>query len=98
MTEMKPNSNQVEYCSECQVGIMRSRTATYFFWIGDEIVTLPDFPCTVCDVCGRREWDETAIRNLKVILRPNLDGILSSRSRIKPVNEGGKKRSRRVSR
>ncbi len=96
--EMKTNLPRIEYCSECQVGIMRDRVATYYTWIGEEIITVPDFPCTICDVCGRREWDENAIHNLKVILRPNIDGIISGRGRIKPAKEAGKKRPRRVSR
>ena len=79
---------------------MRDRAATYYTWIGDEIITVPEFPCAVCDVCGRREWDETAIHNLKIILRPNIDGIIGARGRIKTVKEKepGRKRPRRVSR
>ncbi|HNY20185.1 MAG TPA: YgiT-type zinc finger protein [Flexilinea sp.] len=62
---------RVEYCEECQVGIPHFTTATYFTWIEDELITVPDFPCWVCDVCGRREWDAESLMNLNLILSPN---------------------------
>jgi YgiT-type zinc finger domain-containing protein len=41
-------------CSECQAGQMRRVFVTYFTWLGDELITVPDFPAWRCDVCGRR--------------------------------------------
>jgi YgiT-type zinc finger domain-containing protein len=58
-------------CKECQAGQMRRRFLTYFTWMGDELVTVPDFPAWVCDVCGRREYDVQAVNQLMLILSPN---------------------------
>jgi len=58
-------------CPECQAGMMRPRYVTYFTWLNDELVTVPNFPAWVCDVCGRREYDERAITWLKTLLNPN---------------------------
>jgi YgiT-type zinc finger domain-containing protein len=58
-------------CRECQAGQMRRRYVTYFTWMGEELITVPDFPAWVCDVCGRREYDPRALNHLSLLLSPN---------------------------
>lgn len=58
-------------CNECQAGKMQRRFLTYFTWLGDELITVPDFPAWVCDVCGRREYDPYALNQLSLLLSPN---------------------------
>jgi YgiT-type zinc finger domain-containing protein len=58
-------------CSECQAGMLQVRYITYFTWLGDELVTVPNFPAWICDLCGRREYDERAISWLTMLLSPN---------------------------
>jgi YgiT-type zinc finger domain-containing protein len=58
-------------CRQCQAGIQRLRYITYFTWMGDELITVPNFPAWVCDVCGRREYDERAITWLITLLNPD---------------------------
>jgi len=58
-------------CNECQAGQMHRRFLTYFTWLGDELITVPDFPAWVCDVCGRREYDLRALSQLNLLLNPN---------------------------
>lgn len=58
-------------CTECQAGMMQVRYLTYFTWLGEELITVPNFPAWVCDVCGRREYDERAISWLTMLLSPN---------------------------
>jgi YgiT-type zinc finger domain-containing protein len=50
---------------------MRLRYLTYFTWLSDELVTVPNFPAWVCDVCGRREYDPRAIKWLNTLLNPD---------------------------
>ncbi len=50
---------------------MRLRFITYFTWLGEELITVPNFPAWLCDVCGRREYDEKAISMLTMLLNPN---------------------------
>lgn len=59
-----------KYCPECQVGLIQRKKSTYYTWIENEIVIVPDFPCWVCDVCGHRDWDQGAVFNLGMILSP----------------------------
>ncbi len=58
-------------CTECQAGVMRLQYITYFTWLGDELITVPNFPAWVCDVCGRREYDEKSISWLTMLLNPD---------------------------
>lgn len=58
-------------CMDCQAGMRRLRYITYFTWLGDELITVPNFPAWVCDLCGRREYDERAITWLTMLLNPN---------------------------
>lgn len=43
---------------------------TYFTWLHNELVTVPNFPAWVCDMCGRREFDSRAITWLNTLLNP----------------------------
>jgi YgiT-type zinc finger domain-containing protein len=58
-------------CTECQAGQMNRHYVTYFTWLGEELITVPDFPAWVCDVCGRREYDPYALNQLNMLLNPN---------------------------
>lgn len=66
--------DQAEYtspCPECHSGVLRMEYLTYFTWLNDELVTVPNFPSWVCDVCGRREYDLRAINWLNTLLSPH---------------------------
>ena len=68
----KENLPEENYpCSECQAGVLRPRYITYFTWLGEELITVPDFPAWICDVCGRREYDSRALSWLTILLTPN---------------------------
>jgi len=64
------SSSYVAPCPECQTGVLRLRYLTYFTWLNSELVTVPNFPAWVCDVCGRREYDPRAIKWLNTLLNP----------------------------
>ena len=58
-------------CHQCQAGQMNFQFITYFTWLDQELVTVPNFPAWVCDVCGRREYDGRAVNWLSTLLSPN---------------------------
>ena len=58
-------------CDECHAGMLHPRLITYFTWMGDELISVPNFPAWICDVCGRREYDEQALSWLTMLLDPN---------------------------
>lgn len=66
-------------CTECPAGHLTRHYITYFTWLGDELITVPDFPAWICDVCGRREYDLQALNQLTLLLNPNAG---------KPANRG----------
>ena len=85
MTEETPNLPlQPVPCNECASGLMRLRFITYFTWLNEELVTVPNFPAWICDVCGRREYDEKAISWLTMLLNPNA-GRPTARKRVPPL-------------
>ena len=43
---------------------------TYFTWLNGGMITVPDFPAWVCDICGKREYDHEAIDQLAMLLSP----------------------------
>jgi YgiT-type zinc finger domain-containing protein len=75
---------QSSSCNECHAGIMQPRQLTYFTWLGDELITVPHFPAWICDVCGKREYDEKAIQWLNMILDPNAGKPTTNRRRTPP--------------
>ncbi|MCS6906318.1 MAG: YgiT-type zinc finger protein [Anaerolineales bacterium] len=73
MNGRKPSEGrevQVAHCPECISGILRLKYITYFTWLNDELITVPNFPAWVCDLCGRREYDQRAISWLNTLLNP----------------------------
>lgn len=59
------------HCKECQTGTMHLSYITYFTYLNRELVTVPNFPAWVCDVCGLREYDPRAVNWLNTLLSPD---------------------------
>jgi len=71
MTETPHFADPVYPCPECQAGHMHRAYVAYFTWLGDELISVPDFPAWSCDLCGRCEYDENALTRLTLLLSPN---------------------------
>ena len=56
------------HCSLCRIGTLRPKQVSYFKIRGGQIVSVPDFPAWVCDVCRYREYDPTALAELNFLL------------------------------
>ncbi|MFN2216901.1 MAG: YgiT-type zinc finger protein [Anaerolineales bacterium] len=78
-----PDTEPIErlQCNECSAGVMHLQMITYFTWLGDELITVPNFPAWICDVCGRREYDQKARIWLTALLNPE-SGKKVSRKRM----------------
>ncbi|TFG70709.1 MAG: YgiT-type zinc finger protein [Anaerolineales bacterium] len=57
-------------CSECHIGQMQADQVTYFTWLDEDLITVPDFPSWKCDICGHLEYDLEALNNLALLLCP----------------------------
>ena len=86
-----PESANVRVWPECHAGLSHLRYLTYFTWLDGELVTVPNFPAWVCDVCGRREYDPRAVSWLNTLLSPNT-------GRRKPIRRSTRSRPRPVDR
>jgi YgiT-type zinc finger domain-containing protein len=74
-------------CTECLAGVMHLKFITYFTWLGDELITVPNFPAWICDVCGRREYDEKARTWLSTLLNPDTGRNTNGKHSIRPVQD-----------
>ncbi len=67
-------------CTECAGGLRRLHHLTYFTWFRDQLITVPNFPAWVCDMCGRRDYDTRAVSWLKTILNTQRGRKINRRS------------------
>jgi YgiT-type zinc finger domain-containing protein len=81
---MTENDKEAFQCTECQAGMMHLQHITYFTWLDEELVTVPNFPAWVCDLCGRREYDSRAISWLTAILNPETGKGSTHKRRLRP--------------
>ncbi len=87
--EKPTESRQAEYnhvCPECHAGVLRLEYLTYFTWLNDELITVPNFPSWVCDICGKREYDPHAVNWLNMLLSPTTGRKPRPRRRNLPGN------------
>lgn len=82
--EKQDLSDQMLPCSECHSGVMQLQYITYFTWLNDELITVPNFPAWVCDMCGKRDYDTRAISWLNTLLSPSTGGRKATGRRSRP--------------
>jgi len=39
-------------------------------WLGNDLITVPNFPAWICDMCGDRTYDAQALAQLSILLNP----------------------------
>ena len=64
----KALKNSKVTCPECQLGNYFLKLKTYYVWMGDELITVPDFPCWVCDSCKSYQFDQQSVKRLDIML------------------------------
>jgi YgiT-type zinc finger domain-containing protein len=66
------SSEEKQYsCPSCHGGHVALQRVAYLTWINGELITVPDFPAWICDLCGEREYDQRALTWLNIILSPD---------------------------
>jgi len=66
-----PSTDEQRFqCPECHAGHVSMQRVVYYTWVSGELITVPDFPAWVCDLCGMREYDQRALSWLNIILSP----------------------------
>jgi YgiT-type zinc finger domain-containing protein len=71
MTDGRNAELIIESCPECQVGALQPGAVSYFAVVEGMLVTVPNFPAWICDVCRYCEYDEDALEDLRIILGPS---------------------------
>lgn len=62
-------------CQTCAGGRRTLRHITYLTWFRDQMITVPNFPAWVCDLCGGRDYDNRAIAWLNTLLNSGGGGV-----------------------
>ncbi len=73
-------------CGRCAAGQKRLKNVTFITWIGDEMITVTDFPAWVCDICGHRIYDARALSKLSLMLNPDAGQPEKRRIKKKPAS------------
>jgi YgiT-type zinc finger domain-containing protein len=68
--DMTEDAKPTQTCTNCQGGIKQLRSATLMTWLGNDLITVPDFPTWICDMCGHRSYDSQALAELSILLNP----------------------------
>jgi YgiT-type zinc finger domain-containing protein len=55
-------------CASCAGGRRSLHHITYFAWHRSQLITVPNFPAWVCDLCGGRDYDMHAVSWLNMLL------------------------------
>jgi len=63
--------------------------------MGEELISVPDFPAWVCDICGRREYDTQALNQLSLLLNPTAGKKMARKSTRLPGKSAGKHKNAR---
>lgn len=66
-----PDPITIQPCQRCQGGRKRLGSATLMTWLGDDLITVPNFPAWICDLCGHRNYDSHALAQLSLLLNPD---------------------------
>jgi hypothetical protein len=64
--------------------VLRLRYLPYFTQVNGEVITVPNFPAWVCDLCGYRENDSRARNWLNILLNPQAGRKMPRRARRSP--------------
>jgi YgiT-type zinc finger domain-containing protein len=82
--EQKATDESLPGCPECHSGVLHLKYITYFTWLSEELITVPNFPSWVCDMCGRREYDPRAVSWLNTLLNPATGRRTTTRRKNRP--------------
>lgn len=82
---MTENSMNDYPCTDCHVGVLHLRRVTYLTRLDDELITVQNFPAWICDVCGKRDYDQQSIHWLDIMLDPNAGKPTQTKRRTPPL-------------
>jgi hypothetical protein len=82
------------YCPRCLFGRCYANTGTYITLYKGRIISAPDTPAYICDVCNYQEFDQQAIQQLQLLTGQNEagadDAAYPPRSASTEIREAGK--------
>ena len=71
MKTVKNKTSETHPCHKCHGGRKYLQAITLMTWLGNDLITVPDFPAWICDLCGHRTYDTHALAQLNLLLNPD---------------------------
>ncbi len=60
--------NEHLICPNCHLGHMDLKLATYVQQYGETLISVPNTPVWICDVCHTRQFDEFSIQRIEAMI------------------------------
>jgi YgiT-type zinc finger domain-containing protein len=64
-----------EPCELCRIGRCQPIAAPYIYWVGKQVLVLPNAPAYLCDICGQLHYDAYFLNALDILLREMENGL-----------------------
>ncbi|WP_119067613.1 YgiT-type zinc finger protein [Aggregatilinea lenta] len=58
----------IDTCPSCGVGLLKSAQTVYVQVYNGTLVSAPNVPAWICDVCGLTLFDSTALQNIEFMI------------------------------
>jgi YgiT-type zinc finger domain-containing protein len=55
-------------CPNCHMGHMDLRLTTYVQQYGNTLISVPNTPAWICDVCHARQFDDASIQRIEALI------------------------------
>lgn len=78
-------------CRECRVGRYQEAKSPYVYWEGAQLITFPDAPAFVCDVCRHTYYESHFLNSMEYVLEKLAKPNRLTRTNVKAVQKKGRR-------
>jgi YgiT-type zinc finger domain-containing protein len=62
------DSKDVFVCQTCHIGHVNLRLTTYIQQYGETLISVPNTPAWICDVCHEQQFDASSIQRIELLV------------------------------
>jgi YgiT-type zinc finger domain-containing protein len=55
-------------CPHCRMGRLDLQLTTYVQLYGETLISVPNTPAWVCDICHARQYDDSAVQRIELLI------------------------------
>jgi hypothetical protein len=68
----------LQICTVCRIGRCQQVKAPYLYWVGDQMMIMPNSPALACDICGHVHFEPSFLAHIERLLL-ELENSIESR-------------------